>query len=273
MSLKRLAREGVRTVNVLDLGLLEQIVGEAIERALRESASNGAAPNHAAQQAQLEVVKRLGGEAGLHRKGDELSTQSHLLERNLDELRRALAESQTALAKQSATHRRGAVEQLRGRLERSLTDAFAQASARVAPLAPDAAAALLAIQTPLRETLLSLLSAAVERSEPASSPSAAETEVELLQRRVKKVTAQLQETQELLDRIRRERGEEETSAPSARRRVQEPKVVESRVEQRRALMREVFEHNVELRRTLDGSANGRAASGPAAPPDREPQGP
>jgi hypothetical protein len=249
-SLKKLAREGVRTVNVLDLSQIEQIVGEAIERALLESSRNGTSPQRAALGAQLELVKMLGGEQRLGEKRQELAQQGAALEKDLGELRSALDEAQSMLRSESAQKKRDAMDELRHRLDRSLADAFARARARVADAAPDAAAALASMQEPLRATMVALLGAAIERTAAPAVPTPAANGVELLERRVRKLTAQLAETQDLLDRTRRQKEDDAQGVPSIYKEVQGLRGTEDQVDTRRALMREIYEHNLELRRTL-----------------------
>jgi hypothetical protein len=261
-SLKRLQREGIRTVGVLDLGQLEEIVGEAIERALAEASPDGTSPHAVAQGAQVEFLKLLGADGRLGDKRDEFSRQSATLAANLGALQQELSEQQSALEKQQAAADRSAMNELRELLDRSLHEAFERAGKNVSSISPEASEALADMQEPLRAAMLSLLAAALRRSRPGE-PTAEETEVELLNRRVKKLTAQLQETEELLDRIRLEKAAEADAVPSIYREVQGLKGTEDRIEQRRALMREIFEHNVELRRTLAGQ--NAAAIPPASP--------
>jgi len=250
-SLKRLQREGIRTVGVLDLGQLEEIVGEAIERALAEAAPNGASPYAVAQGAQVEFLKLLGADGRLDDKRDELSRQGAALAANLGALQSELSQQQAALEAQQADRDRMAMGDLRELLDQSLREAFERAGANVSGISPEASAALAEMQEPLRAAMLSLLASALRRSH-GGEPTAEETEIELLQRRVQKLTAQLLETEQLLTRVRDEKAAEAEGVPSLYREVQGLKGTEDRVEQRRALMREIFEHNVELRRTLAG---------------------
>ena len=59
-SLSRLDREGIRTVNVLDIGQLESIVVEAVERVVSDLGTNGTSPDSLAAGAQIELLKLVG---------------------------------------------------------------------------------------------------------------------------------------------------------------------------------------------------------------------
>jgi len=270
-SLKRLEREGIRTVGVLDLSQLEEIVGEAIERALGESARNGASPQRVAQDAQVEFLKLLGDPDRIGDRRDELSRASATLESDLGALQAELSQSRLALEQQQLQRERAAMDDLREALDRSLREAFDRAGSSVAAASPEAAAAVAALHAPLRGAMLSLLSSALLRSRPgAATPG--ETEVELLQRRVKKLSAQLEETRELLERTRSARAADLEGVPSIYKEVQGLQGDEDRIEQRRALMRAIFEHNVELRRTLAAAASEPDPAAPS-PPQEEPRSP
>ena len=83
---------------------------------------------------------------------------------------------------------------------------------------------------------------------PPTSDS--EMQVEVLERRVKKLTAQLDETEQLLARVRGEKSADEAGVASIYRTVQGLRGDEAAVAQRRALLHEIFRHNLELRSEL-----------------------
>jgi len=90
--------------------------------------------------------------------------------------------------------------------------------------------------------MLALLARALQRSRPeaaSETAKASQVELELLERRVQKLTAQLEETQELLARVRNEKADGEAGVPSIHRTVQGLTGGDRAVEQRRALMREI----------------------------------
>jgi chromosome segregation ATPase len=271
-SLKRLEREGIRTVGVLDLGQLEEIVGEAIERALAEATANGVSPFRAAQDAQVELLKLLGSEQRLGERQDQLSRQRARLQTSLGALKAELLQSRAKLERQQIDRERAAMSDLRERLDATLREAFERLRSHVMAVAPEAAPALSATEASLRAAMLGLLADALRRGAPAEPVSPQETELELLQRRVKKLTAQLEETQELLERSRSESDAMAQGVPSIYREVQGLSGGEDRFELRRTLMREIFEHNLDLRRTLAAQA---PPADPTPTPDRkeEPRGP
>lgn len=245
-SLSRLAREGIRSVNVVDVAQLEEIVIEAVERVLPEFSGNGSSPEKVADGAQVELLKLLGARGRLHQRDDDLARGERALEGDLGRLRGELATSRRRLEESVERAARETMAELRKSLDVSLTELFERARSDVERAAPGASAGLAALKSPLRDALLALLATALQRgvAEPASAPA---MEVELLERRVKKLTAQLDETQQLLARVRDEKSAEEAGVASIYRSVQGLRGDEQNVERRRALMREIFRHNWELR--------------------------
>jgi len=174
--------------------------------------------------------------------------QKHL-EGDLSLLQGALAESRKSLEANIVRADHEAMGELRQRLESSLKELFQRARTQVERVAPDAARSVDALQAPLRDAMLVLLSTALRRGHvPPTSDS--EMQVEVLERRVKKLTAQLDETEQLLERVRREKSADEAGVASIYRTVQGLRGDEAAVAQRRALLHEIFRHNLELRSEL-----------------------
>lgn len=248
-SLSRLDREGFRTVNVLDIGDLESIVVEAVERVVAELGPNGASPGSLAAGAQIELLKLVGDTTRLNEKNAQLEREQKHLEGDLSLLQGALAESRKSLEANIVRADHEAMGELRQRLESSLKELFQRARTQVERVAPDAARSVDALQAPLRDAMLVLLSTALRRGHvPPTSDS--EMQVEVLERRVKKLTAQLDETEQLLERVRREKSADEAGVASIYRTVQGLRGDEAAVAQRRALLHEIFRHNLELRSEL-----------------------
>ena len=248
-SLSRLDREGFRTVNVLDLSDLESIVVEAVERVVAELGPNGASPGSLAAGAQIELLKLVGDTTRLNEKNAQLEREQRHLEGDLSLLQRALAESRKSLEANIARADHEAMGELRQRLESSLAELFQRARTQVERVAPDAGRSVAALQAPLRDAMLVLLSTALRRGHvPPTNDS--EMQVEMLERRVKKLTAQLDETEQLLARVRSEKSSDDAGVASVYRTVQGLRGDEAAVEQRRALLREIFRHNLELRSEL-----------------------
>lgn len=248
-SLSRLDREGIRTVNVLDIGDLEAIVVEAVERVVAELGTNGASPGSLATGAQIELLKLVGDTTRLNEKNAQLEREQKHLEGDLSLLQGALAESRKTLEATIVRADHEAMGELRQRLESSLAELFQRARTQVERVAPEAGRSVAALQAPLRDAMLVLLSTALRRGHvpPTSDP---EMQVELLERRVKKLTAQLDETEQLLERVRREKSADDAGVASIYRTVQGLRGDEAAVAQRRALLHEIFRHNLELRSEL-----------------------
>lgn len=272
-SVKALEKAGVRSVNVLDLRQLEAIVGEVMESALREALASDGSAERAADGARIEFLRRLGLNGRLAERGGELAAESEQLAGSLTRLRDALDQSKAALAERKATQQRGALDELRERLDALLDATFArQAELQAVGVAPDAT------RGELRAALLALLEAALCAGSGDATPGEEAAQVELLERRVKKLHAQLLETQALLARTQAEKqAQEEASAAQAARGAARPvappplasaadTVPTADSASRKALMREIFAHNLELRRTL-----GEDIAEPGAPVRTEPR--
>jgi predicted nucleic acid-binding Zn-ribbon protein len=252
-SLKRLEREGFRTVKVLDVEKLEEIVIEAVERVVADLHADPAAPDHLAEGAQIELLKLLGNETRLGERNAQLTRAQRMLEGDLGRLQGALSESRKRFEAGVERAGREAMEELREELDTSLAELFERARSDVEEAAPGAGGRIVALQAPMREAMLALLAKALRRSRPEAT-SESQLQLELLERRVQKLTVQLEETQELLARVRNEKAAVEEGVPSIHKTVQGLKGGERGVEQRRALMREIFRHNLELRNPLQDSA-------------------
>jgi hypothetical protein len=155
-SLSRLDREGFRTVNVLDIGDLESIVVEAVERVVAELGPNGASPGSLAAGAQIELLKLVGDTSRLNEKNAQLEREQKHLEGDLSLLQGALAESRKSLEANIVRADHEAMGELRQRLESSLKELFQRARTQVERVAPDAARSVDALQAPLRDAMLVL---------------------------------------------------------------------------------------------------------------------
>lgn len=254
-SLKRLERDGVRSVNVLDLGRLETLVGEAMETAIREAIAAGGSAEFAAGGAQVEFLRRLGLGARLADHGDQLASERAQLAGQVETLRGVLDQTRQDLAARQRRERATVEARLRTALDTLLDQAFSAFSAAAAQ-APDVERAILARQPALRAALLGLLQDALQagalaaRAVDGAAPDDSSAEIDRLERRVRKLNAQLLETQELLERSRAGQLEAEGGIASIHRTAQGLAPGSAGAESKKALLRSIFEHNLELRRTL-----------------------
>ena len=248
-SLKKLAREGFRTVNVLGFEQLETIVGEAIERALAEAIADGSSPSAFVQGAQVEFLKLVGNGGRLAAKRDEFERGKAELEGNLQQLESTLAQQQQQLADRSRAAAAADFARLKGDLDAALAETFGRSGGALAP----------ELRAPLRDALLTLLSKAArngssEMPAAASVPSAAvavdQDEVDRLKRRIERLKGQLEETQQLLARARDEKPDDAGIA-SIHKTVQG---IADAKDARRGLLRDIFEHNLALRRSLQSGS-------------------
>ncbi|MBM4014384.1 MAG: hypothetical protein FJ293_05400 [Planctomycetes bacterium] len=257
-TLRQLERAGVRSVNVLDLGRLEQLVGEAMESALREALSTGGSAELAAGGAQVEFLRRLGLHDRLADHGRELEAQSATLAGQRVELEGALRQSRAELDRRRQQEFTVARQRLQDALDALLGAAFD--SLRTAASGSERLAAEVERQQPLlRSALLALLEQSLRTDAgevaPAASGATAATaaheaaERERLERRVRKLSAQLLETEELLARTRAAQAEA-PGVPSVHRTPQGLAADAQDRTAKKSLLAAIFEHNLELRRTL-----------------------
>ncbi len=249
-SLKQLERSGVRNVHVLDFARLEELVGEAMEAALRETLEAGGSAELAAAGAQVEFLRRMGLSERLAARGSELVRQQAELQGQLESLRGTLEQNKDELAARRRKERDEAAAALRARLDPLLDSTFG----RIERAAPPVVVAQLRIVLPtLRAALLELLGEALRTGAPPAG-DADGGEVLLLERRVKKLHAQLLETQELLERTRAGQEQAAAGVASIHRTPQGVQGDGADAQAKKALLREIFQHNLELRRTLTDPA-------------------
>jgi hypothetical protein len=267
-TLRQLEKAGVRSVNVLDLARLEQLVGEAMETALREALSAGGSAELAAGGAQVEFLRRLGLRERLADHGRELAQQSAALSGQVAELESALERSRGELKRRRERDLAAARTRSREALDLLLRDSFAALRTETAGDREDSVRAIGRQEELLRAALLALLDetqrTAATLPEAATASGADDhdaVELDRLERRVRKLTAQRLESQELLARTQAAQTSP-ASTPATGRRAAAPGSDAADQSARKSLLAAIFEHNLELRRTL---ADHRSVPPPAPP--------
>ena len=260
-SLRKLKREGYSTVPVLDISQLEELVGLALERVIMETSDDPVQGRKLAKNAQVEFLKLLGNPASLVRAGDQLTQEKAFLEENLQAVRASLTQAREDLQHQAEQQDSELLQELEDRLQASLTAIFGQTSGQ--HLENSAGETDLAtLQNPVKETVMDLMKSLLARSRQDSEGSGAK--VELLERRVRKLNASLDEARSMLDRLRNKRIAEEEGVASVYSEVQGLRGDEQHLEQRRKLLSEVFQLNLDIRKEIQNQetdSSGSPASG------------
>lgn len=252
-SVSKLRREGYKTVSVLRLSRLEELVGAAIEKIITEVTSDPETGRRAARGAQVELIKMLGERDSIARATEDLKREQRSLERNVGQLHSALDQARNQLREQVEAQGKEAVSDLHLRFQRTLDELFGRVGGEFSE-DDTVGRALQELRSPLEDSFLSLLGAAVRRSAPdqAAPSGEAGNKVALLERRVRKLNASLEEARSMMSRLRDNRNAEDDGVASIYKEVQGLSGTEESYEQRKALMQEIFNLNVELRRDISG---------------------
>lgn len=247
-SLKQLKKEGFKHVHVLDAGRLEDLVLQAIERVMTEASAEPGVGRRLARNAQAEFLRLLGDKSSLERATDSLRREQRTLEFQLEQVQKSLAAARTDLDESVRRHNRDAMVELSGHLEQVLKDVFGRSLQEYGADSEVVAPALTAARAPLREALMGLLSQALQRAQPTEQAEASENEIDLLQRRIRKLTSSLSEAEEMMVRLREQRDQDADGVASVYRSAQGLSGKEHDYQQRRKLLAEVFRLNLELRK-------------------------
>ncbi|MSR45587.1 MAG: hypothetical protein EXS13_00705 [Planctomycetes bacterium] len=212
--------------------------------------------------AQVEFMRRLGLGQRLADHGAELEAQQNALASQVGTLTGVLAQSREQLALSRERDHSAATTGLRAQLDLVLGQTLARLE-QLATSTPSVAAEIGTLRRTLRAALLELLDEALCAAAPmrvAGAPADAnDTKLDLLERRVRKLNAQLLESQELLARTRAGQSELQGAVPSIHRVAQGLRSDATDGQAKRSLLQAIFEHNLELRRTLADQPDPHAA--------------
>lgn len=250
-SVSKLRREGYRTVSVLQVSRLEELIGAAIERVMTDVTADPATGRRMARGAQVEFLRMLGERDSLSRATEELKREQNNLVENLGSVQGALAEARQELEQELVQQDQESFGELQTALDERLQELFA----RFGDSNPDAGSAAKwqgSLQPALRDAMLALLGTALRRR-PGPESETSGAKVEVLERRIRKLNASLDEAQEMLIRLRENRDQEEAGVASMFKEAQGLRGTEKDFEQRRDLMKEIFQINLDLRSEIAGS--------------------
>lgn len=244
-SLRELRQEGHRSVRVLDLGLLEEMLTGALETALTDSSIDPATAALLNEQAGSELARMLGQKNGLERTNHQLQRQQSALEENVRQVQGALENARSDL---DEAGNNGSENGLTSR-EKLRTAWDQPLSATREQWAGDHSAqeAIEQLHRSLEDATVALLS-----SLRPSAPTDDETDVAVLQRRVQKLRAKLDDAHGMMARLENRHETEKSGIASVHATVQGLRGDEENFTHRKELLREVFQLNLELRDDIAG---------------------
>ena len=246
-SVASLRKEGYRNVSVLRLSHLEELVGAAIEKVITEVTSDPEAGRRMARDAQVELLRMLGERDAIARATEDLRREQRSLERNVGQLHSALDDARGQLQNQLAARGEEALGELHRKLDDKLDEVFHPVLEDHVE-EPVVGRALQELRGPLEDAMLALLGTAL--AERPVEPEAEAAQVELLERRIRKLNASLDEANGMMARLRDERDGEEAGVSSIYNEVQGLRGHEERYEERRKLMQEIFRLNLDLKKEI-----------------------
>lgn len=249
-SLRRLHKEGFRTVPVLDIAQLEELVRHAIEKVIRETTDDPEESLRLARTAQVEFLKMLGNPGAIDRTSEDLRREQDALELNLRKLRDSLQSARIDLEHQVEEGGRAAVDQFRSGLDESLEEIWQHALGVYSEQSTAVKPALDHVRGSIRDSVMALFQNIIARIQPTQSKAEAGGKVELLERRVHKLTASLDHARQLLKRLRDRKEGEIDGIASIYDEVQGLTGREDNYEQRRKLLSDVFQLNLDIRRDI-----------------------
>ncbi len=255
-SLRRLHKEGFRTVPVLDIAQLEELVGHAIEKVILESTDDPEEGMRLARTAQVEFLKMLGNPGAIDRTSQDLRREQDALELNLQKLRDSLESARTDLEHQVEERDRAAVDLFRSGLDESVTEIWGHALQTYGDESPAVPAALDHVRGSIRDSVMALFQRIISKVQPTRSEAHAGGRVELLERRVNKLTGSLDHARQLLKRLRERKDGEIDGIASIYDEVQGLSGREENYEQRKKLLADVFQLNLDIRKDIAAESKG-----------------
>jgi len=244
--LSRLKREGIRTVSVLDLSDLEDLVEQAIHRAIRSSAPTSPLGRELAGHIQAELLSLLGKREDLERTNLLLKEEQELLAKNHAQLEQSLTQARQELEGTVREHDRELLEDLTRRIHADLDEILDPVQQEVERMDPAAARLVRTLKPRLRETVFDLLCRALRESSAGESSE----KVDVLRQRIAKLTDNLQGAHQMMERLRESRDLEEQGIPSLYREVQGLTGREDNYVERRQLMKQIFQLNLDLKDSI-----------------------
>lgn len=236
----QLVKKGIKEVNVVGFDHIVALIEEAVHRSLRHKLI-GIDRLTVAGAAREEFLRLIRSHRNLERSHDEALRQKRRAEEEIDELRRQIAQQDHRLREKLAEAEQGQ----RARREVENVEIVKKVNEIFATLSPTPDAGVPGLRQRVLELVMDIVD--TERgSATQARQSAHDREVELLERRIAKLKANLQATV-----MRFSRGEAvDEGISSIYREVQGLDHADSLYERKRELMKTIFQANLTLQKNF-----------------------
>lgn len=250
-SVARLKKEGYRTVSVLQISHLEELIGAAIEKVMMETVGDPAKGRRLARGAQMEFLRMLGERNSLERATSELKGEQEELRRNTEKLKEEIRAARGELQKEAREASSETLSDISHQLDAEFESILREAVAS-GKLQNGATHVLEAATGSIRERVLALIGEALHRQPPTVVTEESGSRVVMLEKRLAKLNAALDEANSMLDRLRATKGSaSDDGVASVYKEVQGLSGAEQKFEERSNLMRAIFQLNLELRQEIE----------------------
>jgi hypothetical protein len=248
-SLKRLQREGVNAVTVIDIDQIEDLIHRCVDRAMRGANVDPARVRSLNQEARDDFLRLVTERDSFKAAADSLAIEKQGLEENLARLRAAISQTGNDLdterardlaARADETRRREAVEE---ELKSALRTWVSNLPEPRREAATGLVEELVARVTTLTENRIARETGRIREEEAV----ARRERIETLERRVDKLKSALTDAEGLVERLRATGMTEDDGIASIYREVQGLSDNEPGSKRKKGLLEEIFKLNLELK--------------------------
>jgi len=248
-SLKRLQREGVNSVTVIDMDQIEDLIHRCVDRALRGANVDPTRMKNLNQEAREEFLRLVTERDSFKAAADVLTREKEGLEENLARLKTAISQTGSALdserardqAARAADSRRHEVvqEEVKSALDTWVHNLSEPRREAVGGLIQE----LVAHVTTLTENRIARETGRIREEEAV----ARRERIETLERRIDKLRSALTDAEGMVERLRSSGMAEDTGIASIYRQVQGLSDNEPGFKRKKGLLEEIFKLNLELK--------------------------
>ena len=242
-SLDQLKKRGIQKVNVLGIDRIVALIEEAVNRSLKHKLM-GLERSVVADRTKEEFLKLLKSNEELEKSRDELAQMQHRAQEEIDEVRQQLAQQRAALAERLGVAHEQESRRYQGEnavIARELDDLFRQfvqhGKTDVGTLRDGVVAVVRKVVEAERQTALTALASARDR------------EVEILERRITKMTDALEQNEQRMAEVLAMK-DVDAGVASVYREVQGLSAGTRNFQKKKELMGEIFKANLALQKGI-----------------------
>jgi hypothetical protein len=257
ITLERLRKAGCENVRVLNLQRIQRLVGLALQRALQGASSDPEESARLVRGAQLEFANLIDEKKALTRTAELVSKEKTALQGNVRRLEEQLLQAEEQLQRDSKLTQEGAAAVMQDCVRPMLRDSFQALATSLKEDPSRSDEFLLDLQHNIASNLEQVLEDQLHRLEQAIEHGRNSS---LLQRRVAKLSTSLDNANDMLRRLRDAKDVDEEGVASIYREVQGLCQGEDEFEGRNALMQEIFQLNMQLKKAIEEPSGEAAAT-------------